>query len=161
MKLAILILEDEAPVREALERDLARFAATVRIEAAEDVGTAQTVIEGIAASGDRLALVMADHRLPGTSGIDFLIGLDQDTQTESVGKILVTGQADLGDTIRAINEARLDRFIPKPWDPGMLISFVRELLTDYVLANRIDPLPHLAALDAPRALGLLRDGTYP
>ena len=157
MKLALLILEDESPVREAIERDLATFARLIRVESAEDVPTALEVIDEIAAAGDRLALVLADHRLPGISGIDFLIMLKSDPRAIGTRKALVTGQADQDDTIRAINEAGLDRYVSKPWAPENLRALVRMLLTDYVIDNRLDPLPILPALDAGRALALLHD----
>ena len=157
MRLSILILEDEAPVREALQRDLAAFARQIRIEAAEDAATAREVIEEIRDTGDRLALVLADHRLPGTSGVDVLIGLRAEADTRAARQILVTGQADQDDTIRAINEAGLDRYVAKPWSPDALRALVREQLTEYALANRLDPLPHLGALDAERALDLVRE----
>ncbi|HSO84443.1 response regulator [Thiocapsa sp.] len=157
MKLALLILEDERPVREALRRDLASFARHVRIEEAEDVPTALEVIEEIDAAGDRLALVMADHRLPGTSGVDFLIGLAAEDRTAAARKILVTGQADQDDTIRAINEAGLDRYVAKPWQADALCDMVRDQLTAFVVAAGVDPLPHLAVLDAERALSIVRE----
>ncbi len=157
MRLALLILEDERPVREALRRDLSAFARQVRIEEAEDAQTALEVIDEIDVAGDRLALVLADHRLPGTSGIDFLIRLGTDERTIGTRKILVTGQADQDDTIRAINEARLDHYVAKPWDPDALREMVRAQLTDYVIEARLDPLPYLAALDAARALSIVRE----
>lgn len=157
MKLALLILEDERPVREALRRDLAPLASHIRLEEAEDVPTAEEVIEEIDAEGDRLALVMADHRLPGTSGVDFLIGLATDERTLATRKVLVTGQADQGDTIRAINEARLDRYVAKPWQPDALRDMVRDQLTEFVVVTGLDPLPHLAVLDAERALCIVRE----
>jgi two-component system chemotaxis response regulator CheY len=155
MKLALLILEDERPVREALRRDLAAFARHVRIEEAEDVATALEVIEEIDTAGDRLALVMADHRLPGTSGVDFLIGLAGDDRAFATRKVLVTGQADQDDTIRAINEAGLDRYVAKPWQADALRDLVRNQLTEFVLAVGVDPLPHLPVLDAERALSIV------
>jgi response regulator RpfG family c-di-GMP phosphodiesterase len=157
VKLALLILEDERPVREALRRDLAPFASHIRLEEAEDVPTAEEVIEEIDAEGDRLALVMADHRLPGTSGVDFLIGLATDERTLATRKILVTGQADQADTIRAINEAGLDRYVAKPWQADALRDMVRDQLTAFVVVTGLDPLPHLAVLDAERALSIVRE----
>jgi CheY-like chemotaxis protein len=157
VKLAVLVLEDEPPVRDALERDLAPFGATIRIEVAEDVQDAWTVVGEIDADDDRLALVLADHRLPGTTGVDFLIQLLGDERTRAARKVLVTGQADQADTIRAVNEAGLDHYIAKPWDPEELRRVVRDELTEHVLEHRLDPLPHLAALDAARVMVLLRD----
>lgn len=155
MRLAVLVLEDEPGVREALVRDLEPFATTIRIEAAEDVPDANAVLEELHADGDRLAVVLADHRLPGTSGVDFLVELRDDPDRAHARTVLVTGQADQDDTIRAINAADLDHYIAKPWDAAQLSEVVREQLTDHVLATRIDPLPHLQALDAARVLPLL------
>ena len=157
MRLTVLILEDEPAIREALERDLAPLADVVRVEAAEDVPDARAVVDEITADGDRLAVVLADHRLPGTSGVDFLVQLADDPRTAGVQKVLVTGQADQADTIRAVNEADLDHYVAKPWDADALRQVVRDQLTEHVLAHRLDPLPHLRALDAARALSLLRD----
>jgi response regulator RpfG family c-di-GMP phosphodiesterase len=156
MKLAVLVLEDEPAVREALVRDLAPLAEVVRVEAAEDVADARAVLTELAADGDVLALVLADHRLPGTTGVDFLVELHDDPATAETRKVLVTGQADLDDTVRAVNRASLDRYLAKPWTPDELVTVTREELTAYVLATGVDPLPHLRALDAAAVLPRLR-----
>jgi response regulator RpfG family c-di-GMP phosphodiesterase len=157
MRLAVLVLEDEQGVREALSRDLRPLADVVRIELADDVDDARTVLGEIRGDGDRLALVLADHRLPGRTGVDFLVDLHDDPSTADVRKVLVTGQADQQDTIRAVNEAGLHHYVGKPWDPDELVDLVRHQLSDFVIATRLDPLPHLRALDAARVLPLLRD----
>jgi CheY-like chemotaxis protein len=156
MKLAVLVLEDEPAVREALVRDLTPLAEVVRVEAAEDVSDARAVLTELAADGDVLALVLADHRLPGTTGVDFLVELHDDPATADTRKVLVTGQAGLDDTVRAVNRASLDRYIAKPWTPDELVTVTREELTAYVLATGVDPLPHLRALDAAAVLPRLR-----
>ena len=63
MTLTILSLEDEADVRDALERDLEQFWDKIRLEVAEDVDDAWAVIDEIVEDGDELALVLSDHRL--------------------------------------------------------------------------------------------------
>lgn len=154
MKLAILVLEDEPDVRAALERDLESLARTVRIEPAQDVEDAREVIAQIDADGDVLALVLADHRLPGMTGVDFLCELSADGA--DVATVLVTGQADQQDTIKAVNVAGLDYYIAKPWNVAELDAVVRRLLTDVVERAQINPLPHLAALDPVRAMDIVR-----
>jgi response regulator RpfG family c-di-GMP phosphodiesterase len=156
MKLTVLVLEDEAAVREALVRDLAPLADVVRIEAAEDVPDARAVLDELATDGDVLGVVLADHRLPGTSGVDFLVELHGDPETAAARKVLVTGQADLEDTVKAVNQAALDRYVAKPWAPEELVAVTREELTAFVLETGLDPLPHLRALDAARVLPQLR-----
>ncbi len=152
MKLTILVLEDEPEVRDAIERDLAELASVLRIEPAEDVPDAWEVIEEITRDGDLLALVLADHRLPGTTGVDFLVELVRDERAAWARTVLLTGQADQQDTIRALNQAGLSHYLAKPWDRDELLDVVRTQLTDVVEDTGIDPLPHMAALDAERAM---------
>jgi response regulator RpfG family c-di-GMP phosphodiesterase len=152
MRLAVLVLEDEDSVRDALVRDLTPLADVIRVEPAEDVPDAYAVLADLAADGDPLALVLADHRLPGTSGVDFLVELHDEPATAAARKVLVTGQADLEDTVRAVNQASLDRYIAKPWTAAELVRVTRDELTAYVLGTGLDPLPHLRALDAAKVL---------
>jgi response regulator RpfG family c-di-GMP phosphodiesterase len=156
MRLAVLVLEDEPEVRAALLRDLAVFDPPVRVEPAENVEDARAVLLELAAAGDALALVLADHRLPGTTGVDLLVELHGDPEHSSARKVLVTGQADQQDTIRAVNEAGLDRYVTKPWDAEELVALVRSELTSFVLAEDLDPLPYLPALEAARVMPALR-----
>lgn len=156
MNLAILILEDEAEVRAAVERDLLPFAELIRVEVASDVEEAWEVIDELTEDGDVLALALCDHRMPGTTGVEFLVQMMDDDRTAATRKVLVTGQAQLRDTVRAVNEAHLDHYIAKPWDVDELHQVVRTMLTDYVEDMDIDPLPYLDVLDATRAMELVR-----
>ncbi len=156
MNLAILILEDEAEVRAAVERDLLPFAEHIRVEVASDVEEAWEVIDELTEDGDVLALALCDHRMPGTTGVEFLVQMMDDDRTAATRKVLVTGQAQLRDTVRAVNEANLDHYIAKPWDVNELHDVVRTMLTDYVEDMDIDPLPYLDVLDATRAMELVR-----
>ena len=156
MTVTILLLEDEADVRTALERDLEPFWSKIRDEVAQDVPDAWAAIDDILSDGDELALVLSDHRLPGESGVDFLVELTHDERFSSTRTVLVTGQADQDDTIKAVNEASLDYYIAKPWDPQKLVAVVREQLTNYVLESGINPLPYLPVLDGVRVMEAIR-----
>lgn len=157
MKLSVVILEDEPEVRAALERDLISLTPTIRIEPAEDVPDAEAVIEEIQSDGDAFALILCDHRLPGTTGIDFMIELAKKEATEDTRKVLITGQADLQDTVRAVNDAHIDYFIMKPWNADDLLHVVRNELTEYVVAKRINPLRYLQVLNQVRALDAFQE----
>ncbi|MDN6486491.1 response regulator [Ancrocorticia populi] len=156
MTLCILILEDEPEVRHALERDLQPFADRFQLESAESYADAWDVVEEIVQSEDELALVLSDHRLPDRDGVDFLISLSEDDRVSDAKKILVTGQAYLDDTVRAVNKAHLDYYVAKPWEAAELCEVVRELLTDYVLENGVDPLHYMRDLDEERILEVWR-----
>lgn len=159
MKISLIVIEDEQEVREALKRDLKVFAGSARIELCEDAEDAWQAVEEISQDGDILAIALCDHRLPGRSGVDFLCEMMQDQRTKHAKKVLVTGQADQQDTIRAINEAKLDHYIAKPWDAKGLVNVVRTLLTEYVIENDIDALPHMKVLDQAAIQDAIRQGS--
>jgi len=156
-RIAILVIEDEPEVREAIFRDLESFAGSFLIELAEDVSDARTVMEELSASGDRVGLALCDHLLPGERGVDFLVELNAGPATRSIRKVLITGQAGLEDTVRAVNEADLDHYIAKPWTVENLHEVVRQQLTDYVIDNEEDLLPFVAILDGPRLMAAISE----
>lgn len=92
MTLALLILDDEPEVRDALERDLIDLTGVLRIEVAESVEDAWGVIDDIDRDGDELAVALCDHRMPGTTGVEFLVEMMGDERTRAARKVLVTGR---------------------------------------------------------------------
>lgn len=155
-KLYILCVDDEPSVLAAVERDLAPLEAVFPLESAEDAAQAKTLVEEIHARGDRVAIILCDHLMPGQSGVDFLIELNRNADTAAIRKVLLTGQAGHQDTIDAVNHAGLQHYISKPWQAGALVSVVRTQLTEFVLAENIDPMPYLSALDAVRIAEAIR-----
>ena len=160
-ELVILVVEDEAEVRAEIVRDLEPLAVQVRVDEADDVDDALAALAECTDAGDHVGLILADHRLPGRSGVDLLVSLHGDPPTRPIRKVLITGQAGHGDTIRAINEAGLSHYIAKPWDPDELVAVSRDQLTSYVIDAGLDPLAYLQALDAPRLLDAYSQVTRP
>lgn len=156
----ILVIEDDAPVREALLRDLRPFATIATIEPAETAEEAWDLVEELSAD-QPLALVLADHRLPGRSGVDLLVDLSRHAVGASARKVLVTGQAGHADTIRAVNDAALDHYVAKPWDADELVAVCRTQLSEWVAAHAPDVLPFLAVLDPVVLLPAMRDRPRP
>ncbi len=64
------------------------------------------------------AVVLADYRMPEMTGTDFLSALAE-IQPDCM-RLLVTAYGDTGVLGKAINQARVYRFIPKPVDPEQL-----------------------------------------
>ncbi len=158
-RIAILTLEDEPEVRQAIMRDLEPFARSFRLEGAEDAEDAREVLGAIEQDGDLAGLILCDHRLPGTTGVDFLAQLERAEEHRPIRKVLVTGQADHEDTIRAINAGGIHHYLPKPWQPEQLHAIVREQLTEFVLASDVDPMPYVAVLDGARLMGKIGRGS--
>jgi two-component system chemotaxis response regulator CheY len=151
-RIVLLCVEDEAEVRDAVLRDLTPFKPVFRIEGAEDVEDARAILAECKAEGETIGLVLCDHLMPGMRGVDFLIEMQGNTDYAHTRKVLITGQAGMEDTIRAVNEAHLDHYIAKPWTADQLQSVVRSQLTDYVLHTGIDSIPYIGVLDGKRLL---------
>jgi two-component system chemotaxis response regulator CheY len=153
--IAILCLEDEPEVRDAIVRDLRPFADHFRIESASDTTDAEAVLGDLAKDGDPLGLILCDHRLPGETGVEFLTRIHQIPEWQATRKILLTGQAEHQDTIRAINQGGLNRYLAKPWNPAELVAAVKSELTKYVVNTGKEPLRYLAILEPEPLLELI------
>jgi len=154
-RIVIVCVEDEAEVREAVLRDLSPFKPLMRIEAAEDVEDAKAVLRECEVDEEPIGLILCDHLLPGTRGVDFLIELNNDPRYAATRKVLITGQAGLEDTIRAVNEAGLNHYIAKPWNVDDLQNVVRKELTEYVIQTEENLVPFIATLDGQRILEVI------
>src|SRR4051794_6801097 len=74
----------------------------------------------------RIAVVLADQRMPGMGGVELLTEARRVRPT--VVGILITGHAEIASAVRAINEARVLGFLTKPWDEAELFAVVRRAL---------------------------------
>lgn len=63
--------------------------------------------------------VLSDMRMPGMDGVQLLEKVR--LGWPHVARLLLTGQADLGSTIAAINRGWLHRYITKPWNDDELV----------------------------------------
>ena len=147
-QICILCVDDEPEVLEAIERDLREFDDVFPIEIAESAGEARKLCSQIHDRGDQVGLVICDHLMPGETGVEMLVSLDQQPGARNTRKVLLTGQAGHDDTIEAINEAGLDYYIAKPWDGAALNDVVRHQLTQYVLDHSPEPMSFMSVLDA-------------
>jgi len=151
--IAILCVEDEPEVREAILRDLRPLEEFFEIESAGDTADASAVLAEFANRDILVGLILCDHRLPGETGVEFLTRIHAEAQYRDTRKVLLTGQAGHQDTIKAVNDAGLNHYIGKPWDPAELLESSIDQLTRYIVGrDDIDPMPYLAVLDAPRLL---------
>ena len=69
-------------------------------------------------------LVVSDMRMPGMDGAALLAQVRE--RWPRVGRMLLTGYADMGSTAAAIQHAQIHRHITKPWDDRELLTWVRE-----------------------------------
>lgn len=69
--------------------------------------------------------VLSDMRMPGMDGVQLLEKVR--LGWPHVARLLLTGQADLGSTIAAINRGWLHRYITKPWNDDELVLTFRQV----------------------------------
>ncbi len=126
---AIVVVDDEPAVLAAVSRDLRRgFGERYRIVRASSGEEALEVLRELVRRGEQVALLVADQRMPGLSGTDYLVRARE--VVPSAKRVLLTAYADTEAAIQAINEVSLDYYLLKPWDPPeeQLFPVVEDLL---------------------------------
>lgn len=111
----VLIIDDEAAIRESLQTLLEMEGYTVECAATGE--------EGLARLGDRpFELVLLDLALPDRNGIDLLGEIRAHNAQLSV--IMITAYGTVENAVRAM-QAGAANFIQKPWDNEKLLADVR------------------------------------
>jgi thioredoxin reductase (NADPH) len=129
---AIVVVDDEPAVLAAVSRDLRRaFGERYRILRAPSGAEALDVLRQLRTRGDQVALLIADQRMPGMSGTEYLV--EARKLVPDAKRVLLTAYADTEAAIAAINEVALDYYLLKPWDPPeeQLFPVVEDLLTTW------------------------------
>ncbi|RMH45364.1 MAG: diguanylate cyclase [Deltaproteobacteria bacterium] len=128
----ILCVDDEEGVLSALQQQLdARFGDECDIALASSGQDALELVDELEREGEPLAVVIADQIMPGMPGVELLERIH--ARSPLTTKILLTGQAGLDAVVAAINRAKLNHYIPKPWDEANLHLAVENLLRQYRL----------------------------
>jgi thioredoxin reductase (NADPH) len=126
---AIVAVDDEPAVLAAVARDLRRgFGERYRIVRAGSGEEALEAVRGLVARGEQVAMLVADQRMPGLSGTEYLV--EARKLAPDAKRVLLTAYADTEAAISAINEVGLDYYLLKPWDPPeeQLFPVVGDLL---------------------------------
>ena len=136
-KPVILAVDDDPEVLQAVARDLRReYGDRFRILRADSGVTALEALQQVKLRNEPVALFVVDQRMPQMSGVEFLeqaIELFPDAK-----RVLLTAYADTEAAIRAINTARIDYYLLKPWDPPeeRLYPVLNDLLDDWLSSFR-------------------------
>ncbi len=115
---AILIVDDEASIRESLQTLLELEGFTVE--------TASTGEEGLAKMAEQpMDLVLLDFALPDRNGLEILRDIrDRDPE---LGVIMITAYGTVENAVAAMR-AGATNFIQKPWDNEKLVADVRAVV---------------------------------
>lgn len=157
--LTIVCVDDQRDVLAALRKDLTFFESAFEIIDCESAAEAAEVMDEIDANGDYVALLICDHVMPEQTGVDFLVEVQADLRFTHTRKLLLTGLATHADTIQAINQAGVDYYIEKPWEPERLVAVVKTLVTAFILRVGISYQTLLPYLDQQALYKALRTQT--
>ena len=116
----ILIVEDEAPIREMIAFHLAR-AGFDTLEAA-DCRSARELL-----ADERPDLALVDWMLPDMSGLELTRQLKRDKDNDDLAIIMLTARADEFDKIAGL-EGGADDYVTKPFSPRELIARIQAVL---------------------------------
>jgi thioredoxin reductase (NADPH) len=136
---AILAVDDEPAVLAAVARDLRRgFGERYRIMRAASGQEALDLLHQMRTRGDNVALLVADQKMPGLSGTEYLV--EARKLVPEAKRVLLTAYADTEAAISAINDVALDYYLLKPWDPPeeQLYPVVEDLLTTWEAGAALD-----------------------
>lgn len=117
----ILLVDDERDIRESLKALFETCLEGVDVRAAPSGPAALDLMDGAP-----LDVIISDYKMPGMSGLEFLQLAQK--KAPNVPRILVTAFPDLDIAIRAINEASIENFFTKPFEPDQVLNVVRDLL---------------------------------
>ncbi|MBI4715342.1 MAG: response regulator [Nitrospirae bacterium] len=122
----LLLVDDEENILRALYRSL-------RKEGYEILMTTDP-LEGLGLLREKaVSLILSDYRMPAMDGVKFLREA-QAIHPDSI-RIILSGYAEGGAVISAINEGGVYKFLTKPWEDDQLRVEIRRALERYDLAR--------------------------
>ena len=128
----LLTVDDDPEVLSAVERDLKRrYVREYRILSAPSGEAGLDLLRQLSVRGEPVALLLADQRMPGLSGVEFLEAAV--AFAPGAKRAILTAYADIDAAIGAINRAGVDYYFQKPWDPPEthLYPIIDDLLDDW------------------------------
>ena len=116
----VLIVDDEAPIREMIKLALELEGFTCL--------QAQSASEALPIIVDqRPDLVVLDWMMPDVSGLDFLRRLKRDDNTREIPVIMLTAKTEENSVVNGL-DAGADDYISKPFRPRELISRIQAIM---------------------------------
>lgn len=147
----ILCVDDEANILSALKRLFRPIGYQVL--------TALSGADGLKVLEEKgVDLVISDMRMPEMDGAEFLERVA--TKWPGVVRILLTGHAELGSTIEAINKGRIYRYVSKPWEEMDLKLTIHSALEQRYLEQerrRLEKLTYIQNEELQELNSLLED----
>jgi thioredoxin reductase (NADPH) len=112
----LLVVDDDPQVLAAVRRDLrSRYRESYTVMSAASGDDALNAMRELKSRGDSLAMLICDQRMPGMMGSEVLA--KSRPIYPLARRVLLTAYSDIDAAVKAINEAHLDHYLSKPWDP--------------------------------------------
>lgn len=114
MKRSVLVVDDEKPIRQLLERALGQAGYAVRCAA-----SAEEALEILA--GESIPVLLLDLQLPKMDGLELCRQIRKDKPVDCI--YALTGYASVYDLVQC-REAGFDDYFTKPFDLAVLVKTV-------------------------------------
>lgn len=135
----LLIVDDEAPVLQALRRLLQRHFTPQQLSltlCSDPLQALQRLQQ------ERFDVLISDYRMPGLDGVS-LLARARELDPRAV-RLMLSATADFGTLLAAVNRGGVFRFIAKPWSDAQLLADLQAALafdpcampSDYELERR-------------------------
>ncbi|HMC83718.1 MAG TPA: HD domain-containing phosphohydrolase [Candidatus Polarisedimenticolia bacterium] len=136
----IVLVDDDPEALEQLRRVVEEVVGSeVEVASAGSSEEGLGLLYRIRTENRQLDIVITDQSLPGIPGTRFLEIIH--SQFPGVIKILLSDRPSLEEAIYAFNNAGLDRYIAKPWQPEDLKFTVTSLLRQAAMGRTNERLP--------------------
>jgi len=116
----ILVVEDEAPIRQMIAMALGK--AGYSVDEAEDAREARQKF-----TEELPDLMVVDWMMPGESGIELVRSVKSEKLTKDIPVIMVTARVEEDDRVRGL-EVGADDYMCKPFSPKELVARIKAVL---------------------------------
>ncbi|MBN1959763.1 MAG: response regulator [Deltaproteobacteria bacterium] len=146
-KETLLVVDDEKDALELCERVFRDKYNIILANSGEDAVEKAKEVEP--------AVALVDQRMPGMTGLEFLVGLRDSRPRTS--RIVMTAFTDLEDIVAMINLGHIHGFVLKPWNNHQLRVTVSREVENFRRQRTIDELNERLKREHADMLALLRE----
>ena len=118
----LLSVDDDSDVFGDRTRPEIKLRRAYRVIGSDSPESALDLLKKLKVRNNSVALLLADQRMPHMDGVEFL--KEAPRLFPDAKRALLTAYADTTAAIRAINQANINYFFMKPWDPPGDISIL-------------------------------------
>lgn len=123
----ILVIDDEAPIREVMTQVLERNGYHVKAVASGEVGLRLALVE-------KFDLVLLDLTMPDIHGLEVCRALHNDPMTSTLPIVIVSGNLTEQSRVESLRAGACD-YLFKPFDLRTLLKTVRDRIAGESMAN--------------------------